>query len=400
MRPLRVLCVAHTYVVPWQRAKLQHLGDHADIDLRVLVPTRWRGMLGAEREASASAKEMEPSALVPSYVLLRRRVACAGRVREYRYLPGVVPALLDRLRPHVVYVEAEVDSCVLAQFARLKARYGYRLVMFGWENMLPPSDGMAGNLPRRWLHRVRARRARRALAWVDAAIWGNHEGADLVRARGFLGPVHVVPQLGVETEVYAPGDRVLARASRGLAGDLPIIGYVGRLVPEKGLRTLGRALEPGLRAGRYRLLLVGAGPLLAELQHWARDLGAPDAVRLVGAVPHAQVPGYLQALDMLVLPSESTPLWKEQFGHVLIEAMACGVPVIGSNAGAIPEVVGDAGLVFRAGDAEALKRCVEQLLADGGLRCALVARGRARVARYYTNERIASQLYDILRGVA
>ena len=66
-------------------------------------------------------------------------------------------------------------------------------------------------------------------------------------------------------------------------------------------------------------------------------------------MPLNDVPRHLRALDALVLPSESTPLWKEQFGHVLIEAMACGVPVVGSDSGAIPEVIGEAGLLFPGG---------------------------------------------------
>jgi glycosyltransferase involved in cell wall biosynthesis len=104
-------------------------------------------------------------------------------------------------------------------------------------------------------------------------------------------------------------------------------------------------------------------------------------------------------MDALVLPSRTTASWAEQFGHVLIEAMAAGVPVIGSSSGAIPEVIGEAGLVFPEGDAGALRVQLATLFDDPALRKRLVALGRARVDRLYTNERIARAQRDIYRQV-
>ncbi len=114
-----------------------------------------------------------------------------------------------------------------------------------------------------------------------------------------------------------------------------------------------------------------------------------DRIRLVDAIPHEQTVDYFNALDALVLPSESSPTWKEQFGHVLIEAMACGVPVIGSDSGAIPEVIGTAGLVFPEGDSQALRVELQRLVNDPDLRKHLSRRGRERVLGNYTYRQIA-----------
>jgi glycosyltransferase involved in cell wall biosynthesis len=103
----------------------------------------------------------------------------------------------------------------------------------------------------------------------------------------------------------------------------------------------------------------------------------------------------MNIFDVLVLPARTTPHWKEQFGHVLIEAMACETPIIGSDSGEIPNVIGDAGLTFPEGDAEALVGAIRRLMRDEDLRRDLARRGRERVLQHYTHECIAQETYRI-----
>jgi glycosyltransferase involved in cell wall biosynthesis len=165
-----------------------------------------------------------------------------------------------------------------------------------------------------------------------------------------------------------------------------VIGFVGRVVPEKGVDVLVDALAP-LDA---RLLVVGDGAARPALEARTARWAAGKAF-FVGASADTDVPHHLACMTALVLPSRTTATWTEQFGHVLIEAMAAGVPVIGSSSGAIPEVIGDAGLIFPEGDARALRGEIVRLLDHPGLRADLGARGRARVNELYTNERVARE---------
>ena len=102
------------------------------------------------------------------------------------------------------------------------------------------------------------------------------------------------------------------------------------------------------------------------------------------------MPAFYHTLDVLVLPSRSRPNWKEQFGRVLIEAMACGVPVVGSTCGEIPMVIGDAGLIFPENDCAALTAALQSLLDDRAQRTALAAAGRRRVLERFTMQQVAA----------
>ncbi len=211
---------------------------------------------------------------------------------------------------------------------------------------------------------------------------------DLLRKHGFRGKTAVIPQLGVDPDFYSPSPADALRSRLGLEG--LVLGYVGRLVPEKGVLDLVEAAATF--RGPASLLLVGDGPLAGLVRDRADALG----LRLVHvrAVPHDAVRDHLRAMNLLILPSCDTASWREQFGHVLIEAMACEVPVIGSSAGAIPEVIGDAGLIFPQGDRDALRECLVPLIASASERRAQGRRGRERVLARYTHAKVARDTLD------
>jgi glycosyltransferase involved in cell wall biosynthesis len=125
------------------------------------------------------------------------------------------------------------------------------------------------------------------------------------------------------------------------------------------------------------------------------DIG--ERVEFRGQLPSADLPAEYHRFDTLVLPSLTRANWKEQFGRVLVEAMASGVPVIGSDSGAIPGVVGDAGLIVPEGDVGALARALGDLRGQARLSAALIERGRARFLAHFTHERIAAATVDVYR---
>ncbi len=366
---MRVWVVSHAYVTPVNHDKLRALAALPDIELTVMVPDTWRTATGVIRW----------SGLDTPYGVVVSRIARSGRIGAYRYR-DLAP--LRRARPDVVHAEVEPWSLAALQCVRAAGRAP--VVLFTWENL----EG-----PRRRVSRVVERFVLRRVAYVIA---GNEGARARILRRGVpAARVSVLPQLGLDPARYASGDAARARGAGAPPADgPPLMGFVGRVVPEKGIDVLVRAVA----TMDARLLVVGDGPARPALE--AQTAGWPAGkATFVGGIADVGVPDYLACMDVLVLPSRTTPSWAEQFGHVLIEAMAAGVPVVGSSSGAIPEVIGEAGLIFPEGDAGALRSQLMSLCEDPALRKRLVERGRARVERLYTNARVAHAQRDIYRAL-
>ncbi len=153
---------------------------------------------------------------------------------------------------------------------------------------------------------------------------------------------------GVEIKNFFPKNRNVCREKLGLKKDVKIIGYAGRIIEEKGLETLVNAVSKT----DYQLIFVGDGNYKSELIAMVNDLCLADRISFYKNVSQVDLVDFYNAFDVLVLPSKTMIGWKEQYGRVLIEAMACGLPVVGSSSGAISEVLSGypSGLIFKEGD--------------------------------------------------
>jgi phosphatidyl-myo-inositol dimannoside synthase len=156
---------------------------------------------------------------------------------------------------------------------------------------------------------------------------------------------------------------------------------VGRLTEAKGLDILMQAMQQIGSSRPWNLLLLGSGEYQDKVLAWAASLGWRDRVKIKLAL-HADVPRYLGSMDLLAAPSQTRKNWKEQFGRMIVEAFACGVPVIGSDSGEIPYVIGDAGRVVGETDVAGWAQAIQQLLDDARDRDQLRERGLARAPRY------------------
>ncbi|MEN3615610.1 glycosyltransferase family 4 protein [Plantactinospora sp. ZYX-F-223] len=219
---------------------------------------------------------------------------------------------------------------------------------------------------------------RRAFGTVTHAFPITPAALGVLRAKGYRGAATVVP-LGVDTRLFAP-------APRPRRGQPFTVGFVGRLEPHKGVTDLLQAVD----LADADLLAVGRGSLAAAVTRAAAR--RPGRVRLHDWADHAALPGLLRGMDVLVLPSieivqrnvlpwVGIPL-REQFGRVLVEAMACGVPVVGSDVGEIPHIIGEAGLTYPAGNVLALADRLTRLRDDAGLAARLRERGLRRAAAF------------------
>jgi glycosyltransferase involved in cell wall biosynthesis len=328
------------------------------VDLLTLVPPSWkdeRGDMPLER------------AYTEGYRLHTVPIIRNGDFHLHLYRE--LGEWMTRFQPDIVHIDEEPYNASAWQALWHARRAGARTVLFSWQNLLreyPP--------PFRWGERW-------ALRHADALIAGTDSAAAVWRAKGFTGRMPVIAQFGTDATLFHPAH---ARPDRPFT-----IGCFGRLVEEKGISVL---LDAAARmGGDWRVRLLGGGPLRSALEAQAHALGITDRVYFGTQIPSTAMPAQYHAVDVLVLPSLTRPHWKEQFGRVLVEAMASGVPVIGSDSGAIPGVIGEAGLVVPEGDADALADALRCLRDDAALASRLREAGLSRARTHFTHAGVAGQ---------
>ncbi len=365
---MRVTLLSRAFVrSPYQR-KAELIAADESVELTVAAPPKWRDETWTQHLERAHTT---------GYRLVETPIVFPGSFHLHFY--PRFGQVLDAAPPHFAHIDEEPYNLATYLALRSSARRGARCIFFTWQNLnrhYPP--------PFSWFERY-------AYSTSSGAIAGSAGAEQVLRQKGFKLPVWVIPQFGVDPEVYSPP--AAARTGVPLA-----VGYVGRVVPSKGVDLLVEALA-GLDR-QWRLEVVGDGPSRPEIEELARNSGVGAQVTFRSWLAGSDLPGFYRSLDVLVLPSRSTPSWIEQFGRVLIEAMACEVACIGSSCGEIPQVLGDAGLVFPEGDAQALAAHLRRLASDGDLRQELGRAGRQRVLERFTMARIAADTVQVYHQVA
>jgi len=384
---VRVVMISKALVVGIYQRKLEEIARLPGVQLTAIVPAGWR-----DRRGTVTLDRAHTS----GYHLVVAPLAFNGQY-HFHYYP-TLGRLLRTLRPEVLHVDEEPYNLATWHALRLGQSVEAKSLFFTWQNLKRRYPWPFG-----YFEAANYRRAAYAIA-------GNDDAQRILRAKGYQGPVAVIPQFGVDPKIFSPKpaaeEEFSAAASSDAGGHGPqmqpnaekqagfAIGYVGGLVPEKGVDVLLRACV-GLAVQDWNLSIAGDGPERGRLRALADALGLADRVRFLGAVPSTETPALYRELDVLVLPSISRPNWVEQFGRVLIEAMACGVAVVGSRSGEIPTVIGDAGLLFPEGDSTSLRDALAGLAADPVRRRTLAVEGRARVLECFTQERVAVATFRV-----
>lgn len=412
-RPARVLLISRPLRIGAYQRKAELLARDERFALTVAVPARWRED-GMERPVDR--------AHTAGYELVALPIVLPGRFHLYAYRG--LGALIDRLRPDLIHIDEEAYN--VAAYLAIRAaltsprrehsaaltsprttntaaqsdRRPPKTIFFTWQNLrrrYPPPFSIF---------------ERTMFARADGAIAGSTSAAEVLRAKGYAGPLWTVPQFGVDAARFHPPTVPRQRDVGRLR-----VGYAGRLVPEKGLDVLveavariGKPDRPaaapptgpgsspitlGVPGPGVTLELIGDGPERERLAALAAERGLGDRIRFTPHLASTEMPAFYQRIDALVLPSRTTRAWKEQFGRVLIEAMACGAVCVGSDSGEIPNVIGSAGVVVPEGDAAALAGALARLAAQPAERAALGEAGRSRVLERYTMEAIARATADV-----
>ncbi|WP_414551180.1 hormogonium polysaccharide biosynthesis glycosyltransferase HpsO [Anabaena sp. CCY 0017] len=379
---MKILVASHSYIVDLNCEKLRALAQlKPGIEVTVIVPKTWKPGGVQNKVITTEYRDEGNFKIVP--------ISNFSQNHQGLLTFGTdLISLLRKFRPQIIQVEQGSRGLAYAQMIFLNQLLGLKAknIFFTWWNL--PYEL---KFPIALLEKYN-------LNHSHGIISGNRDGAEVLRQRGYQGKIKVMPQLGVDERLFTPKQQPELASKLGIKSDDFVVGFVGRFVPEKGLLTLLQALLT-IKDKPWKLLLLGRGELQAELIKITTENNLRERVIFVESVPHDQVANYINLMNTLVLPSETTYKfktltaagWKEQFGHVLIEAMACQVPVIGSDSGEIPNVIGDAGLVFPEGDIPALANCLMQLIDQPDIAQSIGKKGYEKALNKYTNKALAQQ---------
>jgi glycosyltransferase involved in cell wall biosynthesis len=362
---MRAVIVSHLYADPANRAKLRSLAGMG-VSLAVAVPDRWAASDG--RSHGTEWGDDSGVRVVP--IPVNGRVAEPGRLH---WSAKPLRRLLTDFRPDVLHIEEEPWTQPAALSLRLARRLRIRTVL-----------STAESLPRSLSFRQRFRREL-SLRNASGIIGANRLALTLATKRRPTIPHLALPQIGVTPPAPVPRE-----SHPGLA-----IGFVGRLVPERGLALLFRACV-GL-AGRWTLTVIGTGPSQEELEVLAERLGISARIHWLGALPREAVDQVWPRLDCVVFPARTTPRWVATAARGALHAMANGVTVVGSDSGALPEIVGDAGRIVPEEDVPAFAAALQDLYANRSECERLGAAGRRRIMDEFSDAAIAGKMLNFWR---
>jgi len=356
-------------VVDLYREKLSLLEQTPHIQILVVIPHKWK-------EAEHLLKTSQNGVNIKKISTIR-----FWGFHGATFLFGFsIINYIKNFKPDIIHIEEEYYSLVLYEILKVKKMFSpkSKCIFFTSQNInknfLFPFNRIENYVLRN----------------TDGAITVNSEAASILLKKGFDKPITTMPQFGINPEIFR--QRKNRERNKKFC-----IGFIGRLEEVKGIDTLLNAAA-GLKI-EYEIWIVVEGPQSSSLQVLATKLGIATKLRIFNGISHEEIPQFLQKMDVLILPSRTTSKIKEQFGRVLIEAMACGVPVIGSNSGAIPEVIGDGGLIFVEDSYKELRNQILRLNNNFELWCSLATRGRKRVLEHFTISVIAQKTLNFYNEI-
>lgn len=364
---MKIVPITPYYTLSMQR-KITHMAN-ATVQIRQILPRTYQRQINPILAQTTSTPQHQ---LIP--------VPLLAQSDPHRAMFCTTLGWLRDFKPDILAVEWDADTLIAVQMAMLRNLWTpkTKLILHSWQNIAR----FLKILPRQVLNFT--------LKQADCIFCTNQDGPGVLRQWGYQGKIIQQPWVGVDTTIFHWRPPVLREK---LALDGFLIGYIGRLTSEKGIDGLIRAITQLPR--EIQCVLIGEGNAKTELKVLAQSLGIEKRVHFLGSVANEALADYYAMFDVFALPSLTTEVWKEQYGRVLLEAMACEIPIIGSDSGAIPEVIGKAGLIFPEKDYEAIAKCILTLYEDRNLCQTLAQQGQIQVQERFSQAQIAAHILEI-----
>jgi glycosyltransferase involved in cell wall biosynthesis len=397
---LNLVIISHAYVYAPYRAKIEALAEYTDLNITLITPEF--GLEGGGQKVYSTPYEGK------DYKHITLSGFFTGKLNFF--VLKNLRKTLQSLNPDVILLEEEYWTQIAAQVSYIKQKFlpKTKLLLLSCENMCHIWETEAKSIYQKirytsfhWLEKFIIPKLD-ALVFQLPEVWQDFE--QRVSKLKFKGLKGTFPQLGVDYDRFAkPAPaKVIDKIKNKLnikAEDF-VYGYIGRLTPEKGIEDMIYAFE-GWNKPNNRVLIIGNGSedYTNNLKTLIDKLNLNHVISIQPAIPFDDIPAYFQLLDISILLSHTTPIWKEQFGRVLVESMATGTPVIGSDSGAIPLVVGDTGYIVPEKDILAIREALNDAYTNKSKYIKLSKLAQARAKKEFSYKAIAKKTYDFIQKI-
>ncbi|HDS09872.1 MAG TPA: glycosyltransferase family 1 protein [Firmicutes bacterium] len=365
MKKLKVLFVKHDGVLKANRRYLEIIAERTDWELHLIAPEYWYEPSFRKQfpfEDSSDNLQKHP---IPA-VFFRHPIFFKYNTDKFR-------DCVSKIAPDIVFISN--DPYAISSYQAVRYNFGRKIIIYGIQNIkkfIP--------FPFSYIYNYNLKHA-------DFFFGCNLATLEINKQRGFSGPLEYLP-IGIDKNSFKRKDNFNL-------SDPPNIGFVGRVEDIKGIKYLVQALNQMRRPVAFTV--IGRG----SLENWIKkNTGSNVILSFKSFIPHEEMGDEYLKLDILAVPSVTVWRWKEQFGRVITEGMAGGVPVLGTDSGAIPDVIGDAGVIVEERNPGALARGLEKILNDEKFRSELIQKGFERVEKNFFWESIADRVIKVIKELA
>lgn len=358
---MKVLMISKAFVNAAYHTKLVELSK-LGVELLLVLPKHWNNQLP---EITVS----------PFYSIRVLPITFSGRNHFHFYVGA--KKIIQEFKPDIIHIDEEHYSIVTYQWMRLAHLFNTPALFYTWQNIFKLYP-----FPFSLIEQYN-------FSHAMVGMCGNAESALVLKQKGFNREMPVIPQVGVDPEVFRSFDKQSMTEKFKLVPAIFRVGFFGRLVEEKGIIEVIKSI-PKINQD-VSFLFVGNGSLKLKIEKLAKTLKIENRIQIISFISSTEMPGIINTCDLTILPSLTKPNWKEQFGRILIESMACEVPVLGSSSGEIPLVIGKIGYIFPEDNFDIFCEIINHLSKNPTELCEKGKQSREHILKYYTQKIIAKK---------
>ncbi len=395
---LNLVIISHAYVYSAYRAKVEALSEYHDLNITLITPEFGLEGGGQKVYAEQYTGKQYHHIILSGYF--------TGKLNFFVFKN--LKSTLQSLNPDIILLEEEYWTQIAAQVTYITKKFfpHTKLILLSCENMCHIWEKEAETLYQKFRYTSFHFIEKYVISKLDGLIfqlpgvWQDFENR--IDGLGFKGKRGTLPQLGVDYNRFAHNSPQLQsiRVDLGLDDNTFVYGYIGRIIPEKGIEDMIYAFE-GWNKDNTKLIIIGNGDTeyVNQIKQLVQTLKLDDIVIFKNAIPFEEIPAYFQLFNISLLLSHTTPIWKEQFGRVLVESMAAGTPVIGSDSGAIPLVVGDTGYIVPEKNIQYIRKALIEAYTNKNKYEKLSKLAQQRAKNKFSYQAIAKQTYDFIQEI-